>query len=138
MMPAGSTSAWSAPPVSSSTASRSPASRCPAPRKEHRVFTERVRDLAHVGSVELFTPVPDESLRFFVDLLGMDVTGRRGDSVYLHAWDDYERFTIKLTASSTSGIGRTYLRAAGPDALQRRVDEIEAAGLGRGWASDEL
>jgi catechol 2,3-dioxygenase len=102
------------------------------------VFTERVRDLAHVGSVELFTPVPDESLRFFVDLLGMEVTGRRGDSVYLHAWDDYERFTVKLTASTTSGIGRTYVRAAGPDALQRRVGEIEAAGLGRGWSEDEL
>jgi len=97
------------------------------------MFSERVRDLAHVGSVELFTPTPDESRAFFVDLLGMSESGRQGDSVYLHAWDDYERFTVKLTASSTSGIGRTYVRAAGPDALERRAAEI---GTGR-WVEDE-
>jgi catechol 2,3-dioxygenase len=88
--------------------------------------------------VELFTPTPERSRAFFVDLMGMSESGARGDSVYLHAWDDYERFTVKLTASSTSGIGRTYLRAAGPDALARRVAEIERSGLGRGWTSDEL
>jgi len=102
------------------------------------VHTERVRDLAHVGSVQLFTPSPEESLRFFVDCLGMSESGRRGESVYLHAWDDYERFTLKLTAAATSGIGRTYLRATGPEALKRRVAEVERAGLGRGWTDDEL
>jgi catechol 2,3-dioxygenase len=102
------------------------------------VVTERVRDLAHVGSVEILTPTPDESRAFFVDLMGMSESARRGDSVYLHAWDDYERFTVKLTAGPTSGIGRAYLRAASPQALQRRVAEIEAAGLGRGWSDTEL
>ncbi|SHN74649.1 VOC family protein [Cryptosporangium aurantiacum] len=98
------------------------------------MFTERVRDLAHVGSVELFTPTPEESRAFFVDLLGMSESGRQGDSVYLHAWDDYERFTVKLTASSTSGIGRTYVRAASPQALERRAAQI---GTGS-WVEDEL
>ncbi len=102
------------------------------------MFTERVRDLAHVGSVEILTPTPDESRAFFVDLMGMTESGQQGDSVYLHAWDDYERFTVKLTGGATSGIGRTYLRAASPQALQRRVAEIEAAGLGRGWSDAEL
>jgi catechol 2,3-dioxygenase len=98
----------------------------------------RVRDLAHVGSVELFTPTFEESRAFFIDLMAMDETGRQGDSVYLHTWDDYERFTIKLTASDTSGIGRTYLRAAGPDALQRRVEALEALGSPGRWVEDEL
>ena len=98
----------------------------------------RIRDLAHVGSVELFTPTFEESRAFFIDLMAMDEVGRRGDSVYLHAWDDYERFTIKLTARDTAGIGRTYLRAAGPDALQRRVDALEALGAGGRWVEDEL
>jgi catechol 2,3-dioxygenase len=101
------------------------------------VSTERVRDIAHVGAVEIRTPVPERSFRFFVDLLGMSESGRHGDSVYLHAWDDYERFTVKLTGAETSGIGRTYLRAAGPRALERRVTAVEAAGLGRGWSDDE-
>ena len=102
------------------------------------MFTERVRDLAHVGSVELRTPTPSASAAFFVDLLGMTVVGHRGDSIYLHAFDDYERFTVKLTAGLISGVGRTYVRAAGPDALDRRVAEIEAAGDGLGWVEDEL
>jgi catechol 2,3-dioxygenase len=102
------------------------------------MFTERIRDLAHVGSVELFTPTPAQSAAFFVDLMGMTEAGRRGDSVYVHAWDDYERFTVKLTARATAGIGRTYLRAAGPQALLRRVAAVEAAGLGQGWVDDEL
>lgn len=98
----------------------------------------RTRDIAHVGSVELFTPNFDESLAFFVDLMAMDVVGRRGDSVYLHTWDDYERFSIKLTARDQSGIGRTYLRAAGPDALQRRVSALEGYGSPGQWVEDEL
>ena len=95
------------------------------------------RDIAHVSAVELYTAVPDETVTFFQDLMAMEVVGRRGDSVYLHAWDDYERFTVKVTGHSTSGIGRTWLRASSPEALERRVKVIEAAGLGNGWTTEE-
>jgi catechol 2,3-dioxygenase len=61
--------------------------------------TVRSFDLAHLAHVELLTPTPVASLRFFVDVLGMTESGRRGDSVYLRGWDDYERHTLKLTAS---------------------------------------
>jgi catechol 2,3-dioxygenase len=95
------------------------------------------RDIAHVSSVELFSTVPDETVRFFDDLMAMEVVDRRGDSVYLHAWDDYERFTVKVTARDTSGIGRTWLRAHSPEALQHRVGVIEQAGLAGSWNEDE-
>lgn len=98
----------------------------------------RARDIAHVGSVELFTPTFEESRSFFIDLMAMDQVGRRGDSVYLHAWDDYERFTIKLTGRETAGIGRTYLRAAGPASLQRRVEALQDARSPGRWVEDEL
>ena len=81
--------------------------------------------------------MPDESRGFFPDLMAMEVVGRRGDSVYLRAWDDYERSHVKLTGHDTSGIGRTWLRASSPEALERRVKVIEAAGLGQGWSDDE-
>jgi len=100
-------------------------------------MNRRLRLVAHVGSVELLTPTFDDSLRFFVDLMGMDEVGRRGDSVYLHTWDDYERFTIKLTASDTSGVGRTYLRAASAEALDQLVDRVSDFGAGT-WVEDEL
>ena len=53
---------------------------------------EPVMDVAHLGHLELLTPKAEESLRFFVDVMGMTESGRRGDSVYLRGWDDYERY----------------------------------------------
>ena len=35
-------------------------------------MTEPVYDVAHLGRVELFTPDLDESVDFFVSILGMD------------------------------------------------------------------
>jgi len=63
---------------------------------------EPIMDVAHLAHLEVLTPEPEESLRFFVDLLGMTESGRQGESVYLRAWDDYERNSLKLTGSNTS------------------------------------
>jgi catechol 2,3-dioxygenase len=57
--------------------------------------------------------------------------------VFLHAFDDYENVTVKLTAHATSGIGRTTLRASSPDALRRRVAALAAVGLGVGWTDGD-
>jgi catechol 2,3-dioxygenase len=92
-----------------------------------------LHDVAHLGHVELLTPTLDQSVWFFVDVLGLTENGREGDSVYLRTWDDYEHHTVKLTAHETSGIRRTGLRASSQAALERRVAAIEAAGLGIGW-----
>ena len=51
---------------------------------------EPVMDIAHLGHVELLTPKPEESLRFFVEVMGMSESGRHGDSVFLRGWDDHE------------------------------------------------
>jgi len=98
---------------------------------------ERCRDIAHLSAAELRTAVPDATVEFFVAQLGLEEVAREGDSVYLHAFDDYENFTIKVTAASQSGIGRTWLRAASEAALSRRIEAIEAAGLGGRWHEGE-
>jgi catechol 2,3-dioxygenase len=99
---------------------------------------EPILDLAHLAHVEVLTPKPDESLRFFVDVMGMTVSGQRGESVYLRGWDDYERHTLKLTASRTSGMGHLAFRARSPQALQRRITAVERSGFGRGWSDGDL
>jgi catechol 2,3-dioxygenase len=96
-----------------------------------------LHDIAHLAHVELRTPVLADSVEFFTRYLGLTQTSTEGDSVYLRTWDDYETTTIKLTGHSTSGVGRTNVRASSPEALQRRVAAVEAAGLGIGWADGD-
>jgi catechol 2,3-dioxygenase len=97
----------------------------------------RCRDIAHVSAVELRTQVPEMTVDFFVRLLGMSEVAREGDRVWLRTWDDYERFTVCVVGGPASGIGRTWMRAASPEALARRVAAIEAAGYGVGWEDGE-
>jgi catechol 2,3-dioxygenase len=100
--------------------------------------TEPLHEIARIGHAELFTPTPDESLRFFVDVLGMEEEARDGGSVYLRGWGDYLRYSLKLTESSRAGLGHIALRAWSPEALERRVAAIEATGLGAGWVDGDI
>src|SRR6266851_10270789 len=99
---------------------------------------EPIMDLAHLGHLELLTPKPEASLRFFTDVLGMTESARRGDSVYLRGWDDYEHHTLKLTTSQVAGMGHMAFRATSPDALERRVAVIERSGLGKRWTDGDV
>ena len=99
---------------------------------------EPIYDIAHLAHVELLTPKPEESLRFFMDVMGMTESGRKGDSVYLRGWDDYEHHSLQLTASQKSGLGHMALRTTSPQALQRRVAALEASGLGLNWNDEDL
>ena len=97
----------------------------------------RFGDVAHVGHVELYTPRPDESLRFFTSVLGLHESGRAGDSVYLRGWGDYEWHTLKLTAHKTSGLGHVGLRVRDEGTLRRFVAELEAQQVTGQWIADE-
>jgi catechol 2,3-dioxygenase len=94
---------------------------------------EPLGDLAHIGHVELLSPKPEESLRFFVDILGMEIEATEGSSAFLRGWGDYQRYSLKLTEAPQAGLGHLALRAWSPAALERRVAAIEAFGLGLGW-----
>jgi catechol 2,3-dioxygenase len=95
-------------------------------------------DVAHLGHVELLTPTFEASVAFFVDVMGMTESGRDGASAYLRGWDDYERYSLVVTDSKTSGLGHAAFRARSPQALERRVAAIEATGLGIGWIEGSL
>jgi catechol 2,3-dioxygenase len=92
-----------------------------------------LHEIAHISHAELLTPTPDASLGFFVDVLGMEIEAREGQSVFLRGWGDYQRYCLKLTESDSSGLGHMALRTWSPESLERRVAAIEATGLGSGW-----
>jgi len=90
-------------------------------------------DLAHIHHAELLTTRPEESARFFVDLLGMEPEAQIGQSVYLRGWGDYGRYSLKLTEAAQTGIAHLAIRAWNSDALDRVADAIERTGRGEGW-----
>ena len=100
--------------------------------------SELCHDIAHLGHVELLTPRLEQSLTFFVDVMGMSESGRDAGSIYLRGFDDYEFHTLKLTAASTPGMGHVAFRARSPQALTRRVQALEERGCGRGWHEGDL
>ena len=101
-------------------------------------MTQPLHELARIGHAELLTPKPEESLRFFVDVLGLEEEAREGSSVYLRGFGDYLRYSLKLTEAPQSGIGHLAFRAWSPEALERRVAAIEATGFGLGWTEGDV
>ena len=99
---------------------------------------EPIYDVAHLAHVGLLTPDLDGSLGFFRDLLGMQETSRAGGSVYLRGYEEQYHHSLKLTAAPQAGAGHVAWRSRSPQALERRVTAIEAAGLGRGWTDGDL
>jgi catechol 2,3-dioxygenase len=95
-------------------------------------------DLAHLGHAELLTPTLEESLDFFVRMLGMETVCSDGDSVFLRGYGDYERYCLKLTASNRPGLGHVALRARSRAALHRRVAALERKGQGIGWTEGDV
>jgi catechol 2,3-dioxygenase len=101
-------------------------------------MSEPIRDLVHIGHAELLTPFPDESLRFFVDLFGMEIEAREEQSVFLRGWGDYARYSLKLTESELPGMGHMAIRAWSQEALERRAKALEESGQGIGWIDGDL
>jgi catechol 2,3-dioxygenase len=95
-------------------------------------------DIAHLGHIELLTPRFEASLAFFTGILGLHESGRRGDSVFLRAWGDYERFTLQLTRSATSGLGHVAFRARSTGVLDQLVQNVTAAGMQGEWRTDDF
>jgi catechol 2,3-dioxygenase len=63
----------------------------------------------------------------------MDEVERSGESVFLRAWGDYERASLRLTSARWPGLGQAAWRATSEAALARRVAAVEATGRGLGW-----
>ncbi len=99
---------------------------------------EPLRDVAHLGHVELLTPKPAESEHFFCDILGMAKVHGEGQSVYLRGYGDYAATTLKLTESGSPGLGHVAWRTVSPEALERRAEAIEATALGLGWSNGDF
>lgn len=99
---------------------------------------EARHEIAHLSRIELHTPDPDGTLWFFTTLLGMYITGREGQSVYLRGYEDPYLWSLKITEGPQPRMGHAALRTTSPEALRRRVAVIEGSGAAGTWEDGDL
>ncbi|MBM7652413.1 VOC family protein [Neobacillus cucumis] len=95
-----------------------------------------ISQLAHV--VEIFSPKPEESVKFFKGVLGLEESGRIGQSVYLRAWGEFFHHSLKVTEAKTNGLGHIGWRAESDEDLLDAVEYINSTGSGKGWIDGDL
>jgi len=94
-------------------------------------------DIAQLVSVALYSQKPDESVAFFHDMLGMEISHREGQSVYMRAYEDFYQYTLKITESKEAGLEEVTWRASSPESLETVTRRIEDSGLGIGWTEKD-
>lgn len=94
---------------------------------------EPLHELAHLGVHCLVTPDLDQTVRYFVDLLGMDVVDVVEGATYLRSYGDYEAWSLKVVAADHAGAAWVSWRTVSAPALHRRVDWLESQGYGGEW-----
>ncbi len=95
-------------------------------------------EISHLAMMELYSPSRDQSVAFFEKLLGMYVVERQADATYLRAYEDPYRYSLKITDSKSNGGGVTTFRTQSMQALKRRAEVLEQAGLGDGWIESDF
>lgn len=96
------------------------------------------RLIAHLAHVELLTPKPDESLRFYKEVLGLEESGAEGGSVYLRGWGEWSHHSVQLTEASQPGLGHVGWRTWSPEDLETAIARVDAAGVGEGWFENSV
>ncbi len=87
--------------------------------------------LSQLAHVEIISPNPDESLRWFVDVLGLEVTAQEGQSAYLRGWGEWLHSSLIVTEGAHPALGHIGWRTYGPgdvDTIAERIDPELADG----------
>jgi catechol 2,3-dioxygenase len=71
-------------------------------------------------------------------VVGLHEVARRGDSVYLRAWGEYQLYSLKLTAAKSSGMEHVAFRARSAAALQAITSNLQAHDVRGVWIEDEF
>ena len=87
----------------------------------------RLAPVCKLGHVQLSTPDIDASLRFFRDLIGLDMVGEQDGRIYLRAWGEIDHHSLVLREGPT-GVDHFALRASSAPHLDRLTRELEANG----------
>jgi catechol 2,3-dioxygenase len=96
------------------------------------------RLIAHLAHVEILTPRPEQSLWFFVNVLGLEETTREGQSVYLRGWGEWSHHSLQLTEADSPGLGHIGWRTWSAEDLETAAGRVQAEGAALGWIEDSV
>lgn len=80
--------------------------------------------VAQCGAINLGTTDLEASLRFFGELLGMEVVAREGDTAYLRGYQELTHHSLVLTQQAESIVNAYSFRVARPEDVERFADEL--------------
>lgn len=84
--------------------------------------------IAKLGHVAASTPDLEESLWFFRDVLGFNVTERVDGVAYLRGMRDWEHHTLSLAEADRAGVDHVAFRTRDAEALEELASTFEAEG----------
>ena len=84
--------------------------------------------IVHLGHAELLVPDLEASATFFTELLGLQVTERDDERVFLRAWQDWDHHTLQLTKAPEPGLAHLGWRVKTKEDAEELRGKIEAAG----------
>jgi catechol 2,3-dioxygenase len=94
------------------------------------------RLLSQLAHVEVLTPTPEESVRFYADVVGLEESGRSGQSVFFRGWGEFLHHSLQVTEGPQAAVGHVGWRTFDQESLDRAVSRIDATGQGEGWHED--
>lgn len=89
--------------------------------------------LSQLAHVEILSPRPAETVAFFEQQLGLEVSAREGQSVYLRGWGEFFHHSVKVTESARSGLGHVSWRADSAEDLSAIAHALAVTDQGVGW-----
>ncbi len=89
--------------------------------------------LSKLSYLVVTTPKLEESLAFYRDVIGLEVSGSEGGSHFLRGWGEHFMHSLELKRGETGSVETIGWRTTGPEELDMAVARLEAAGVGQGW-----
>ncbi|KAA9021056.1 catechol 2,3-dioxygenase [Niallia endozanthoxylica] len=81
-----------------------------------------------LGRAELRVLDLDKSVDYYTNVIGLQETGRIGESVFLKAWDEYDHHSLILTKSNSAGLAHLAFKVQSIDDLAYYEKKIEEFG----------
>jgi catechol 2,3-dioxygenase len=85
--------------------------------------------VSQLSHLEITTPVPRESLDFFTEVLGLQVSHQEGQSVWLRAWGEFFHHSLKLTEAPAPGLAHASWRVDGANDLELAAKRLLDHGI---------